>query len=380
MLRNTFFCLTAASPLLAGGYDCRRDPLAQARPCPYPKKEEQGAPKIEASFLYWQSKMDGLEFASKSFVPDDPTSSVQTFQEKLFIPDFAWQPGFKAAFGYNTPYDGWDAEARYTFYHGELTRLKKHFDSQIAPEGIGIVPLWHYPFIEIPDASLSAPLRFKNASASWKLTFNSLDFECGREFLTFPSLPVRMFLGAKAAWIRQTYRVNYSDGTAFTGLLSAPVDVTLQYLTSKMSFASHAWGLGPRTGFNSKWQMGCGLSLIADAALSLLYSHTSLTTKYDDTLENLTADELLSPQLRLQEKIKELVPVAEARLGFDWGHCFCNCRRPVYFAATLAYEAQYWWSENHARRNYPYRAPANMWDSSGALQMQGLTATLRWDY
>lgn len=378
MLRYTILCLTAATPLLAG-FDCLRSPLAPARPCPYPKKDEQGAPKIEVSFLYWQGKMEGLEFTSKSLIPSDPTSTTQNFQEKFYISDFAWSPGFKLAAGCNLPYDGWDAEARYTYYHTTVTSLKKTFDSQITPTGLGIIPLWHYPFIDIPS-SVSAPLRFRNSSSDWKINFNSTDIECGREFFAFHSLPIRTHIGAKIAWVSQTYHASYSDGTTFTGALSTPGDVTLQYLTSRMTFGSHSWSLGPRAGLDSKWNMGCGLSLIADAAFSLLYSHTSLTTKYDDTLLNLTAGGQIAPHLRQKEKIKELVPAAEASLGFHWGRCFCCTRRPIYFGATLAYEVQYWWSQNHARRNYPYKAPANTWDSRGALQMQGLTASLRWDY
>ncbi len=377
MLRNTIFFLAATAPLVAG-YDCKRSPLAPARPCPYPKKDEQGAPKIEASVLIWQSKMEGLEFASKSFIEADPFSTTQSFQEKLFIPDFAWNPGFKFAAGYNLPYDGWDAEARYTYYHGELTDLKKTFDSQIGPVGVGIVPLWHYPFIEIPTTT--NPLRFRYASSAWKLNFNSMDLECGREFFTFPSLPMRLHLGAKAAWINQTYKASYSGGTIFNGTLNSPIGSSYEYLTSKMVFASHLWGLGPRAGLDSRWNMKYGLSLIADAALSLIYSHTKLTTKYDDTLLDQTAGDLIAPHFRLKEKFSELTPALEASLGLDWGHCFCCTGRPIYFGASIAYEVQYWWSQNHARRNYPYNAPANMWDSRGALQMQGLTAALRWDY
>ncbi len=379
MLRNTVFFLAAASPLLAG-FDCYRSPLAPARPCPYPEKDEKGAPKIKASALVWQSKMEGLEFASKSLIPADPASTVQSFREKLFVPDFAWNPGFKLAAGANLPYDGWDTLARYTYYHGDLTDLKKTFDSQIGPTGLGIVPLWHYPFIEISTSVISPPLRFRNAAGNWKLNFNSMDFEFGREFFALPSLPVRMHLGAKAAWTTQLYSASYSGGTQFTGILAAPADVSLVYLESKMVSASHAWGLGPRAGVDSKWNMGWGLSLIADAALSLLYTYTKVTTKFDDLLQNLTAGGLLGPHMQMKEKVKEVIPALEASLGFDWGRCFCCTGRPIYFGATVAYEVQYWWSQNHMRRNYPYKAPANLWDSRGALQMQGLTATLRWDY
>lgn len=378
MLRKVIYCLAAATPMLARS-DCQA-PLVPARPCPYPKKEANGAPKIQASFLFWQSKMGGLEFGAKSFIPSNPASTTQTYNQKLYVPDFAWHPGVKVLYGYNLPYDAWDTQARYTYYHGDTTSLKKHLDSQTGALGVGVVPQWHFPFVGYVTTPSTNPLRFRSASANWDLYFSSMDVEFGREFLTLRSLPLRLHLGAKVGWIRQYYHANYSSSTPFTGILSTPGTINLQYQKSKMAFSSRAWGLGPRAGFDSKWKIGCGFSLIADAAFSLLSYFTNIGTRYDDYLQNLDAGTPVEYHIKLSEKIKELAPVAEAKLGFDWGRCFCRCGRPIYFAMTVAYEVQYWWSQNHARRNYPYNAPANMWDSRGDLQFQGLNLALRWDY
>lgn len=377
MFCKVLVSFTAISSVFAGSDCIQPVPLPPAKPYAFKERSLKSGP-IEASFLLWQSKMGGLEFASKSFLPSEPTATNQTFQEKLYVPDFAWKPGFKINAGYNLLYDGWDLNGCYTFYHGQLTSLKKHFDSQIAPTGIGIVPLWHYPFIEM--ASSPTPLRFKNAAANWKLFFNSFDLALGREFLPLNSLPIKVHLGAKAGWIHQYYHVDYANSNTFSGLISPPTAVDLQYLESTMVFSNHFWGLGPRAGVTSNWVMGAGLSLIADAALSLLASFTNVTTKYDDTLLNLSSGSPFKNTLELKEKIKELTPVLEARLGLDWEGCFSNPSRELFIGISIGYEVQYWWAQNHTRRNYPYEAPGNMWDSREALQMHGLTATFHWDY
>jgi hypothetical protein len=327
--------------------------------------------EIEASLLLWQSKEGGLEFASKALSP------LSTFDEHLYTPDFAWKPGLQVKLVGYLPYDNWDVASRYTFYHGTFTSLKKHFGSKIAPLGMGVIPLWHYPFI---DLSPDSPLRFGSSSGNWKLFFNSIDFELGRAFFFFPTLPIRIETGAKISWIRQFYHAEYLDGNRVSGTLETPPATPLEFQKSSIWFASHAFGIGPRGGFDSKWDLYGGWRLIADAALSLLYTFTNLTTKYEDQVLNVGLEEILPYFMRMKEEVHELVPVLEARLGFDWGCAFSLRGKPFYFGATIAYEVQYWWAQNHARRNFPQSAPGNQWDSRGDLQMQGLNASLRWDF
>ena len=349
--------------------------LKPLRTCPASKS--CGPVTIEAAYLYWQSKLFGLEYASKSFLPSAPGAAAQVFDQKVYAPDFAWKPGFKFDAGYGLPYDGWDIDACWTCYHTELTSLKKHEDSPISPAGLGIVPLLHYPFLNFTFLS-SAPLRFISAAGNWKMTFNTLDAELGRMFEPTRTVPLRMHLGVKAAWIRQHYHVRYDSSTPFTASIQSSTQ-SLFILNSKMAFTSSMEAVGPRAGMNSKWVFGKGFSLIADGAFSCLYSFYDLDTKYGDLVAN-TATGLQFPNnLRMKEKMRELTPVIEAKLGLDMGWCFGTCR-PIYFGAQIAYEAQYWWSINHLRRNYPYLAPGAQWDMRGDLQMQGLTASVRCDF
>jgi hypothetical protein len=376
-----FLLAMAACPLLAEQQtDIRETLLAPAHSCTFCQKDRAGRAMLRASFLIWQSKEWGLEFAAKSMTASDPASSLQTFKQKLFVPDFSWSPGCKVDFGYHLPHDGWDVYSRWTYYHGDFTNLKKHLGSQIGPTGYGIVPLWHYPFISISSASISAPLRFMNGASNWKLFFNSIDLDLGRSFTPLSTLIFRMHVGAKAAWLRQHYHVEYTDGTTIDGILRVAPAQSLHYLSSRMVHNSHSWGIGPKGGLESKWRFGWGFSLSADGGLSLLNSFFNLHTRFSDQLYNLTALENLSDNLHMKKHQWELTPVFEGTIGVNWGSCFGRKENPYYLGLSVAYEVQYWWSQNHAQRNFAYAAPGNMWDMRGDLQMHGLTASLKTDF
>ncbi len=379
MARRFVILAIASCPLLAEqANDFDKNLLPAAHSCTFCQKDRAGPVILKASFLIWQSKEWGFEFASKSRLASDPASDTQTFQQKLSIPDFSWSPGFKVDLGTNLPYDGWDLNNRWTYYHGDCTNLKKHFDSQIAPTGFGIVPLWHYPFFDIVEPG--APLRFQTASANWNLFFNSFDVDLGRCFSPMKSLLLRMHMGAKGSWIRQRSHVEYEHSTTVNGIIQPPTEEAIQFLSSRMAYTSRAWGIGPRGGLESKWKFGWGFSLVAEGAFSFLCTYMDLMNSYHDRLYNFSRSVNENNDLQMKEHRWELIPVFEGNIGVDWGYCFGCKNKPIYMGITLAYEMQYWWSQNHAQRNFAVQAPGNMWDMRGDLQMHGLTASIRSDF
>lgn len=343
--------------------------LTSALPC-----SGCGSYTISASFIFWQAKLWGLEFAGKSFIPNTPGTSLQTFNQKLFVPDFAWKPGVKVNLGINLPYDGWDLWAGWTYYREECTSLKKNFDQVTVPAGIGLMPLWHYPFVQIAGGNTGNPLRYKDASGNWEMHFNSFDLQLGRYFFPEQSIPIRMNMGVKGAYIRQFYHADYGNGT--TILATAPTSdlpTLLQFLSSRFQVKTDQWGLGPRLGLESRWNVWRGFNLIGNGAFSVLCSFFDLHTRYNDVI-------LPSPgpvSMTMDENFHELTPVCEAMLGLDWGTCFSN---NTFFGISIGYEWQYWWSVNHARRHYVQTLPGESFDMRGELQMQGLNAAVKCDF
>lgn len=339
--------------------------LAPAKPC-----SECIDTIASVSFLFWQGKIWGLEFATKSFLPNNPAGIIQNFDQKLYVPDFAWRPGVNLRLGQYLPHDAWDIIGGYTYYHEEFTSLKKHLDSQIVPAGLGIVPLWHYPFVQILGGNASDPLRYHSAAANWHLHFHAFDLELGRFFFPELFIPMRFAIGAKGSYIYQFYHADYSDGVTTQAFDPSTGNASLfQFVSSRFQAKTHQWGLGPRLLLESRWELGCGFNLIGNGAFSVLSSWFDMITKYRDTI-------LPTPgnaEMKMKESFRELTPVCEAKLGVDWGMCICD----VFLNIQVGYEYQYWWSMNHARRNYVQNAPGTTYDSQGDLQMQGLNAAVK---
>lgn len=346
-----------------------RGVLAAVLPC------SRSAPyTTSVSFLFWQGKLWGLEFGGKSFAPNTPGGSVQTFNQKLLVPDFAWRPGVKAKLGYHLPYDDWDLLAGWTYYHEECTSLKKHFYSVTAPNGIGVIPMWHYPFLQISGGNSGNPLRYGTAAANWRMNFNSFDLELGRYFLPGKAIPMKLKMGAKGALIRQFYHARYGGGTTIEAIdPETSLPSLFQFSSSHFQVETDQWGLGPKIGLESRWNVWRGFSLIGDGSFSVLCSFYDLKTRVNDVIEPNPGP----TSMKMKEHFRELTPVCEAMLGIEWGTCFLD---EYFLGMTLGYECQYWWSINHARRNYVQTIPGETFDARGDLQMQGLNASIKVDY
>ncbi len=346
--------------------------LPSGRPCPI---GTSGSIRFDAALLIWQSKMWGFEFAGKSFDPTGAGTASISLEEKVFVPDFAWRPGFKVDLGYDFDFDGWDLDSRWTFYKGEDTSLKKSFTSLIAPPGMGVIPLWFYPFYNVISPN---QIRFSEGTMSWRHYFNSIDLEIGRSSALTERLSMRLFAGLKGAWMRQFYRVDYQQGSEIAAIVPG-TDGTVSYtlLESAAAFKNETWGAGPRAGLDSKWKIRWGISLIADASVSLLFSKIATHRDQNDLNLNTGLGTQQPFHMHMTTDSHQLKPVAETKVGLDWETCIFA---KSIIGVTVAYELQYWWAQNELRRNYSHAAPGDMFSMRGDLQMHGLTAEVAYSY
>ena len=342
------------------------------RNCPI---ESPGGVRTYGALLIWQSKMWGFEFAGKSSVPTNAGTPSLSLKEKAFVPDFAWRPGFKLDVGYDFDFDGWDLDSRWTYYKGEDTSLKKNFISQTNPPGMGIEPLWFYPFYNVISPN---QIRFFQGTMSWRHYFNSIDLEIGRSSSLNDRLSMRLYGGLKGAWMRQYYRVNYHTGTTISAIVpGTDGTVSFELLESASAFKNETWGAGPRAGLESRWKIRWGFSLIADASLSLLYSEIETHRDQNDLNLNVALGTQQPFHVHIITNSHQLKPVAEAKLGLDWKKCIYS--RSI-IGVLIGYEIQYWWAQNALRRNYTHAAPGDMFPMRGDLQMHGLTAEVSYSY
>ncbi len=345
--------------------------LCPAMPCFNTDNCCYGSPFASASVLFWQTKQGNMDFAAKNEGAKNPQPHLTALNFEIITPDFIWKTGVKVRLGYHIPVDGIDVQSKWTYFTGGFTRKKKNVFSTVDVAGQGIIPLWYYQFLRNVDVSP----RYEYASGNWQMSFNSIDLEFGRYSYLKPKVKIRPHAGMKIAWINQTYKVEYERGNLVTGSGGS-----FQLISSNFVMKNNSAGVGPRVGVDSRWKLCWGFSLIGDGAFSLIYDYFRVSKDQIDFIFDNTQGELLSPTAFLSEKFSKFQPVLEIGLGIDWGTCFCLCNRKNYIGFTLAYDTQYWWSQNQMRRLVNTVSSGDTLVNNGDMQPHGLSVSARFDF
>jgi len=293
---------------------------------------------LTGDYLYWTAREDSLEFAvSGANLNNSSTGSVDILPNKRgrkFDPDFKFRSGFKAGIGFSFGHDKWDMCLNYTWFNSQNNNNSTVRD--------GINPLTNV----IPVAMANSYALLNSTSAVWKLNFNVLDGELGRNFYISKFLSLRPFFGLKGTWQTQKYNVNYD--------FASGTDMSVH---NKTSF----WALGLRSGVNTAWFLSGTWSLFADMALSALWGVFNI--KRSDTAAGTTYYET-------KEGFHSIKPALEIAAGLRKEAWFCKDR--FHLSAQAGWEEQVWFSQNQF----------DFYTSSrdGDLNLQGFTAKLRFDF
>lgn len=278
----------------------------------------------DVSLLAWQAREEGLEFALKN--NPLPIASQINVNGKLVGIDFSWEPAVKVNIGARFANRSWDAQLRWTYFHTHSSRTL-HASAQVS--SAGLIPLWAFP-----NADLATQFLYGTARGSLKINFNSIDIEMGYHPFLSPALSLRFLAGLKVAMISQDFSVRYSDGfnDGVSQLLSASADLTNQSI-----------GTGPRIGFDSKWHLGRGFSLLGLIAGSLPLWHYRMSRNDADRGIDAGAEESVDAIFR--ERFWTFRSVLETSIGLSWDTCF-GAQRQYPFGASASYEFQYFPEQN----------------------------------
>jgi len=321
-------------------------------------------------FLYWQAKEDGLEYASLSKVIDPATFTLDTTLKDI---DFKWKPGFRAAVGYIFgENEAWDLTATYTYY-------RTHSHNSTGPVSLTTSPLgaaWS-PFILGPFAT--------EASANWKLSYNVVDLDLGRNYFVSKKLAIHPHIGLRGAFLYQHYEARYagvfqSTTNTFTGNsgMIADNDFKAAGIRGGADFLWH---------FNSHWGIQGGLSG------TLLYGQFDVPQDFFGFAlsGNGGVDSLNSRNILFSDSFMRTRVNVEAIIGFfwetmieKWGH---------HLMVNLGYEMSHWFDQNMLRQiittfdTQPLSGGSisqinanSIVSQNGNLGLQGLTARLRYDF
>jgi len=258
---------------------------------------------LSGSALYWKAYEEELDYVIKNTGATAINNGGEVERAA-----FDWNWGFRVDLGYEIPKKKMDLDLCWTSYRTEGTVS----DSVASP--VTLFSVW-----SIPNQAGTAFEFQSNAHAH--LSINILDFGMSATFAPRRFLDITPFIDLSAARIHQKIHFNLSGGPGVGGL--TVVDDSIQM---KNDF----WGIGPKLGINTLWDLGWGFGICGDFNLSLLYGFFDITQNEAATFRGTVPNTFLDI-----ERNKFHLP----RLNFDlflgmrWDRMFCSNRCHLLFEA-----------------------------------------------
>ena len=301
---------------------------------------------VSASFIYMQPIQENMELGVVS------DSSVDTVNGHEVDLNTEYRPGFKVGIGMNFEHDNWDTYAEYTWF-----RATEHVHKNLDPSNTQVIlfPAWQIPDFVNPQ--------YYSGSEKWKLHMDIVDWDLGRGFSVGKKLDFRTFMGLRAAWIRQSVNVDYTNPTSGAGPAFAPTSIEQ---------SSNSWGIGPRMGLTSNWRFCENFRLYGMGEVDILY------TEYD-WKANQTAHFFQGSVYHVNRNNDEYLRAhVDLGLGLGWGTYLSNSRYHIDFSAD--YSFQVFFDQNMFRSTFNVDSVGKSNMPNGNLYLQGLTITARFDF
>ncbi|PCI75111.1 hypothetical protein COB21_06000, partial [Candidatus Aerophobetes bacterium] len=225
---------------------------------------------VSANYIYWRANLVNSTTLRSGIRPPASAPANASMNEaapqgEVWTPFSNWSSGFKVAAGMDTSHDGFDIRADYTW-----NRFTKEADFNLS----------YLNGSTVLNALGTHAQLFNNSN--WKLDYNKVDLELGRNYKLSPNLELRSHAGLTGTWqidreeIRQHSDANNLDGFAFPGNVRVKNHVS-------------TWGIGPRVGSNFFWAAFKEFGIYSNVAASALwrtnYENTSTVSVYNGTTE-----------------------------------------------------------------------------------------------
>ncbi len=277
---------------------------------------------LTLDLLYWHAKVGGTEYA---YSDQDPIGALPV-KGRTKDMDFSWDWGLRVGLGYNFDHDGWDANFQYTWYDTSGS------DSTSAGLNSSTIPLKGSSGIVATTTNPDHRFVFcHSAKSQYDLNYSAVDLELGRAYFVSCKLSFRPHWGLKSAWIDQEQIVRY------TGKPQNDNELGLGINTVHIKDTCDFWGLGPRTGVQSKWHLGCGFSIFGNVSGAILFGYFDVDHK-----EKWTGNP--SNRIRLNANRHAFSPTTQFQLGLRYDR-YVN-ERKQHIGIGLGFEGQYWWRQN----------------------------------
>lgn len=322
--------------------------------------------KMEGSFVYLQPMQDQMHVAfanatNSSLLPTTSTTSSVMRGEAIELKK-KYHPGFQIALGLYGNEDNWDLGGQYTYLRAKNQQQNK------APIGGVLLASRGHPLIVNNNT-------FDTAKQTWHSKLDLVDLELSRNYFVGKLLTMRPCFGAKALFTRQAITTTSTNENTES---STPVNAVPGKLLVEEK--NHSWGVGPKMGLSSNWELSEGLSLVAQGASSLLYSEYLIQSETAfQRNANSSSNAGYVNKVATTSRLRTLRPHMEMETGLRYGIHFNRHNWHLSFGASYGFQV-FFQHNMFPTFTSDTLMMAKHQMSEGNLYVHGAKASLRLDF
>jgi hypothetical protein len=320
-----YVAFLAAAPLAANGFD------------PYLTPPNTGyyLNEVEVEYLLWYANQDGLAFATVNNFEQSTLNVTSDEHDQFFKP--RWDSGVRATLGFKPADRSWDTRLVYSYFatkiHPRSILGNSTQTSSVPPLGTAIIPDFvpvdsyfnlveseiHESFYEFFDYTLDP---------SWKLYFNLIDIEVGKDLRLGSTITFRPFIGVRGIFTNQRFEELITVSSLLNQGPSFPLIAANQtYIFSEKNQFN---GGGARGGLDLNFPLLKGLSFYGNFAAGILWGAFSVRQEVNEYYSSAPVSDALTLINVLGEKFnhshQSSVFNFDITLGLEWNYLF-NCNQ-----------------------------------------------------
>lgn len=266
--------LTLTSPLAAQWQDCGFNEIYNR---PYWDTCDSGI-YLELDYLLWFAIQDGISPSTTLDLGGSSTNRGQelTVHSKDNFFRNNWDSGVRAVVGVKPPCKDWDARLGFTHYFTQERKstspMRRTFFAGDLPSsafGQEVVPEFINPSADF--TGIGSQFTTKN-KALWRLTFNQLDLDFGREFYVACDVTLRPYFGVRGLETNERLQLFYKDDV-LRGSSS---------IAATMDGKSHFRGVGAKGGFDTTITLVDGFDLWGSFSGSIIWGYSRIRQAFNE--------------------------------------------------------------------------------------------------
>ncbi|NGX38918.1 MAG: hypothetical protein KR126chlam1_00234 [Chlamydiae bacterium] len=300
---------------------------------------------LDVEFLYWYAKEQQVPIAEKArvrnVINDDGLFLIYLLPKDEITMGSRWDPGVRAAIGYNSCCDGWDTYLLWTYVHNKKKKresVRSPVDGNIIENHADgttlLISPWdyYYPRFTFED---EAPI-YTKVSGEWRLDYNVVDLELGKKYWLSECFNLRPFAAVRGVWSEIIFDV--------TNIIDFQTDPDLG---TKITFNNWIWGVGLVGGLEPTWYFCRCYAIYAGFDVALLWGEDRVRRKERlGGLDFPPTRTILIPSYESTSRIDGMQAGIDLSLGLRYEDTFC-CHR-YRFTIDLGWE-------HHALLNYVHK-------------------------